>query len=65
MDRSIKTVRQLEQVFEPYRVVFRGRKEENKESHRNVSAKKENPKILKHVLLGGRERVSIIRGFSI
>jgi hypothetical protein len=39
-DRSIKNVRQLESIFEPYRTMFMEMKEERSRSYHNVSAKK-------------------------
>jgi hypothetical protein len=63
MDSSIRTVRQLGQVFEPHRVMF-----EELEGRREAAAitvllhRKENTKtILKQCFLGR----SIIRGFSL
>jgi hypothetical protein len=63
MDRSIKTVRQLQQVFEPHHVIFMGLKGEKKQipSQRFCKEKKNVLKILKHCFGG----VSITRGFSL
>jgi hypothetical protein len=65
MDRSVKIVRHLEQVFEPYRMMFMelegggGRKEAA--PHHNISEKKrKNTKIVKNCF-----ELSIIRGFSL
>ena len=56
-DRSIRTVRQLEQVFEPYRRMFMEMRGEKSSSHRSVSVKERNTlRILKHrviFFLGG------------
>jgi hypothetical protein len=61
MDRSIKTVRQLEPVFKLHRMVFKELKKVRSSSHHNVSAKKRKyEKTLNFVLWGRR---SIIRGF--
>jgi hypothetical protein len=69
VDRSIKTVRQLEQVFEPYRVMFKELKEKEKQQpNHNVSAKKRKPlKVLKHCFGRGADtymRTSAFRGGS-
>jgi hypothetical protein len=53
MDRSIKNVQQLEQVFEPHCKMFMELKEKISNSHDNVSAKKRKTlKILKVVFWG-------------
>jgi hypothetical protein len=52
MDRSIKTVRQLEQVFEPDCMTFKELKEKRTSNHK-VSAKKNIKKILKSCFFGG------------
>jgi hypothetical protein len=40
MDRSIRIFRHLEQIFEPYRIMFNELKERKSSSHRSISAKK-------------------------
>jgi hypothetical protein len=64
MDRSIRIVRQLEQVFQPYRMTFKELNEKKVAvSHRNVSAKKRKTlKILKPCFLGGGRGSSNFRG---
>jgi hypothetical protein len=53
MDRSIRIFRQLEQVFEPYRILFKELKERKSSSHHSVSAKKmETPKNTKTLFSG-------------
>jgi len=54
MDRSIKIVWELQQVFEPYRMMFKKFKGKKRScSHRSVFAKKKNPKKYSAFFLGG------------
>jgi hypothetical protein len=69
MDRSIRIVRQLEQVFEPYCVMLKEVKEKKEAaSHHNVSAKtRKTVKNTETLFLGGwgGGGQAIILGFSV
>ena len=70
MDRSIKIVRGLEEVFEPYCILFKelnGKEKKKKKKKRQLSSQcsckgKRTQKNTKVVFFGGR---SIICGFSL
>jgi hypothetical protein len=55
MDRMIRNVRQLKQVFEPYRMMFKQLRGKTRSSHHNVSAKKRKTlKKIKYCFGGGQ-----------
>jgi len=61
VDRGVRIVRLLEQVFQPYRVMFKDLKVKRRNSHYDVSGKKRKAlKILKHcVFEEGRPIVAL------
>jgi hypothetical protein len=54
MDTSIRIVRLLEQVFEPYRIMFKELKEKRSSSHHKAFAKKRKTRQNTKTLLGCR-----------
>ena len=54
MDRSVKTIRQLEQVLEPYCMEFRGFSEKQKQLPLRLSAKEIKTLKPKNVVFIGR-----------
>ena len=63
MDRTIRIFRHLEQVFEPYRIMFKELKERKSSSHRSVSARKREAlkKKYQNIIFGDGQRFSGFR----